>query len=190
MTCIVGLVDKGQVFIGGDSAGVSTGSLSLVVRNDRKVFRNGDFVMGFTSSFRMGQILAYGFHPPKPRVGTDVMAYMVTDFIDAARARMKDGGFARVSNGSEQGGSFLVGYSGRIFHISDDFQVGESSHGFDACGCGDLIALGSLRSTREWTDPAARVREALECAEAFSAGVRAPFFFETTAAQTQAGKEG
>lgn len=186
MTCIVGLVANGQVFIGGDSAGVSTGRLSLVVRNDRKVFHNGDFVMGFTSSFRMGQILAFNFHPPKPRVGTDVMAYMVTDFIDAARARMKEGGFARVSNGAEEGGSFLVGYAGRLFHISDDFQVGESSHGFDACGCGDLIALGSLRSTREWTDPAARVKEALECAETFSAGVRSPFFFETTAAKPEA----
>ncbi|WP_245320978.1 hypothetical protein [Bradyrhizobium sp. NAS96.2] len=53
MTCIVGLVDKGQVFIGGDSAGVNAERLALVVRNDRKVFRNGDFVMGFTSSFRM-----------------------------------------------------------------------------------------------------------------------------------------
>ena len=183
MTCIVGLVDKGQVFIGGDSAGVNTARLSLVVRNDRKVFRNGDFVMGFESSFRMGQLLAFNFDPPKPRVGIDVMTYMVTDFIDAARARMKEGGFARVKEAAEEGGTFLVGYSGRLFHISDDFQVGESSHGFDACGCGDLIALGSLRSTRTWTDPGARVKEALECAETFSAGVRAPFFFETTAVQ-------
>ena len=183
MTCIVGLVENGTVYIGGDSASVRTGQLSLVVRNDRKVFRNGDFVMGFTSSFRMGQLLAFNFNPPKRRVGIDVMAYMVTDFIDAARARMKDGGFARVKENTEEGGTFLVGYSGRLFHISDDFQVGESSHGFDACGCGDLIALGSLRSTRTWTDPGARVKEALECAETFSAGVRAPFFFETTVAE-------
>jgi len=181
MTCIVGLVDHGHVYIGADSAGVETGRLALVVRNDRKVFRNGDFVMGFTSSFRMGQLLAFNFNPPKPRVGMDVMAYMVTEFVDAARARMKEGGFARIREGVEEGGSFLVGYAGRLFHISADFQVGESSHGFDACGSGDLIALGSLRSTRDWRDPARRVKEALECAEAFSAGVRAPFFFETTA---------
>ena len=42
MTCIVGLVEKGNVYIGGDSAGV--GGYSLTVRADRKVFRNGDFV--------------------------------------------------------------------------------------------------------------------------------------------------
>lgn len=180
MTCIVGLVDKGQVFIGGDSAGVD-GSLGLVVRADKKIFRNGDFVMGFTSSFRMGQLLAFGFSPPKPRVGVDVMYYMVTDFIDAARARMKEGGYTRVKDThSEQGGTFLVGYSGRLFHISDDFQVGESTHGYDACGCGDAIALGSLRSTRTWTDPNGRLKEALETAETFSGGVRGPFFFEAT----------
>lgn len=179
MTCIVGLIDKGIVYIGGDSAGVN--GYGLVVRADRKVFRIGDFVMGFTSSFRMGQLLAHGFYPEKPRVGVDVMHYMVTDFIDAARQRMKVGGFATTKDSAEQGGTFLVGYSGRLFHISDDFQVGESTHGFDACGCGDAIALGSLRSTRSWTDPKLRLKEALETAETFSAGVRGPFNFEQTA---------
>jgi hypothetical protein len=176
MTCIIGLVDKGRVYIGGDSAGVA--GYSLVVRNDRKVFRNGDFVMGFTSSFRMGQLLAYSFNPPKPRQGADIMAYMVTDFIDAARNTMKSGGYAKVENSSERGGTFLVGYAGRLFQINDDFQVGESTLGFDACGCGFDIALGSLHTTRTWDDPISRLRAALEAAEAFSAGVRSPFVFE------------
>jgi hypothetical protein len=178
MTCIVGVVDHGSIYLGGDSAGVD-GRYGLVVRADRKIFHNGDFVMGFTSSFRMGQLLAFNFNPPKPRVGVDVMAYMVTDFIDAARARMKEGGFSRIKDStSEEGGEFLVGYRGRLFHIAGDFQVGESVHGFDACGCGDLIALGSLRATRDSSDPQKRLREALEAAEMFSAGVRGPFFFE------------
>jgi hypothetical protein len=51
MTCIVGLVDGGRVWLGGDSAGVS--GWDLTVRADRKVFRNGPYVMGFTTSFRM-----------------------------------------------------------------------------------------------------------------------------------------
>ena len=179
MTCIVGVVNSGRVFIGGDSAGVDS-RYHLVVRTDRKVFRNGEFVMGFTTSFRMGQLLAYNFNPPKPRVGVDVMAYMVTDFMDAARVRMKEGGFKHIKDEVEEGGTFLVKYSGRLFHISDDFQVDESVHGFDACGCGDLLALGSLYSTRSWPDPNARLKEALETAQAFSAGVRGPFFFEAT----------
>ena len=57
MTCIVGLVHEGVVYIGGDSAGV--GGMSLTVRADEKVFQNGEFLMGFTTSFRMGQLLRY-----------------------------------------------------------------------------------------------------------------------------------
>lgn len=189
MTCIVGVVDKGAVIIGGDSAGVSTGNLSLVVRNDKKVFRSGDFVMGFTTSFRMGQLLAYNFHPPKPRQGIDPMEYMVTDFIDATRARMKEGGFRRVKEEQEEGGTFLVGYAGRLFQINGDFQVGESTHGFDAVGCGELIALGSLYSSSGVGSLAAfdRVIGALKAAEAFSAGVRGPFTTEVLPAPAGVG---
>lgn len=183
MTCIVGIVHEGRVYLGGDSAG-SDSHFNLVVRADKKVFRSGDFVMGFTSSFRMGQLLAFNFNPPKPRTGVDTMAYMVTDFIDAARARMKEGGYATVDRQVDKGGTFLCGYQGRLFKIEDDFQVGESVHGFDACGCGEQIAVGSLYSTREWADPAKRLQAALEAAESFSAGVRGPFNFES-GAETQ-----
>lgn len=182
MTCIVGMISNGRVFIGGDSAAMG-GGYGLVVRNDRKVFKNGDFVMGFTTSFRMGQLLAHSFNPPKPRRDVDIFAYMVTDFVDSARQTMKNGGFARVKDShSEEGGVFLVGYAGRLFMIDTDFQVGESVHGFDAVGCGQELALGSLHSTAFITDPEARIREALRVAEACCAGVRSPFFIQSTPA--------
>jgi hypothetical protein len=178
MTCIVGLVAGGQVYIGGDSAAAS--GWDLVQRADRKVFRNGEFVMGFTSSYRMGQLLAFGFQPPAVAPGADLFSYMVTDFIDAARQRLKDGGFATTKDAAENGGQFLVGVAGRLFNVGSDYQVGESVHGFDACGCGAQIALGSLRSTRLWRNPKKRITEAMEAGEAFSAGVRGPFFIERT----------
>jgi ATP-dependent protease HslVU (ClpYQ) peptidase subunit len=183
MTCIVGLVHDGEVFIGADSAGTDS-RLSQTARADRKAFCNGDFVMGFTSSFRMGQLLAFNFNPPKPRLGADVMAYMVTDFIDAARATMKAGGYMTVKENVEIGGTFLVGYAGRLFNVADDFQVGEAACGYDAVGCGADIALGSLHATQHAlptgvrVKPWTRLRLALEAAERFSAGVRAPFHFE------------
>ncbi len=39
MTCIVGLVDNGKVYIGGDSAGCA--GYDVRIREDQKVFRNG-----------------------------------------------------------------------------------------------------------------------------------------------------
>lgn len=176
MTCIVGIVDGKDVYIGGDSAGVA--GLSLTVRADRKVFRNGDFLFGFTSSFRMGQLLAHSFTPPKRYSDDDVDKYMVTTFIDGVRACLKTGGFAEKSNEAEQGGTFLVGYQGRLFKIESDYQVGFTDDGYDACGCGEQIALGNLFATKPFMKPIDRVMMALAAAEQHSAGVRGPFHVE------------
>jgi ATP-dependent protease HslVU (ClpYQ) peptidase subunit len=175
MTCIVGLVYDGLVYIGGDSAGVS--DYDSVQREDRKVFKNGPFIMGFTSSFRMGQLLAYKFIPPVRHPDIDIMKFMVTDFIDAVRHCFKDGGYASINHGEETGGTFLVGYEGRLFYIDSDYQVGENNYGYSACGCGESYALGSMRNSDHLT-PKERITQALETAEDFSAGVRGPFFVE------------
>lgn len=172
MTCIVGIAEGGNVYIGGDSAGV--GGYSLTVRADRKVFRNGDFIMGFTTSFRMGQLLAHALHPPRRHPDTDVYAFMVTDFIDAVRECLKKGGYAEKEKEAERGGTFLVGYAGRLFTIYDDYQVGEALDGYYAVGCGFNLALGSLYATIGG-EPEKRIEAALQAAAHFSAGVCAPF---------------
>jgi hypothetical protein len=179
MTCIVGLVDNGAVHIGGDSAGV--GGYSLTVRADRKVFRNGDFVMGFTTSFRMGQLLHHAFSPPKRHPDTDIDKFLVTDFINGVRDCLKTGGYAERHHEAESGGVFLVGFAGRLFRIDTDYQVGESVDGFDAVGCGEDIARGSLFSTAK-VKPIERLNIALEAAARFSAGVHGPFHIETLGA--------
>lgn len=176
MTCIVGIVEDGKVHIGGDSAGVS--GLDLVVRKDKKVFRNGEYIFGFTSSFRMGQLLAFTFNPPKNKGKTKVDTYefMVNTFIPELRKCLKEGGYAETHNGAERGGIFLVGYQGRLFMIDSDYQVGEPVDNFAACGCGENIALGAMYATKE-LPPLTRLETALMAAERFSAGVRAPFVF-------------
>lgn len=178
MTCIVGLISNGSVHIGGDSAGVD--GLSLTVRADRKVFRNQDFIFGFTTSFRVGQLLAHSFKPPKRHPEKDVYAFMVTEFIDALRQCLKAGGCAQRYYEVERGGTFLVGYAGRLFQIRGDYQVAEPVDGFDACGCGSQIALGALFASSD-APPRERLEIALNAAERFSAGVRGPFHFETLA---------
>lgn len=175
MTCIVGLAVDGKVYIGGDSAGVSGWSLSL--RADKKVFRNGEFLIGFTTSFRMGQLLAYSFSPPAPRDGQELHAYMATDFVWAVRECLKAGGIAERHNEAEKGGDFLVGFRGRLFSIESDYQVGEEIGGFAACGCSRDIALGAIVATPD-LPPEKRIGIALSAAERLSAGVRAPFHVE------------
>lgn len=176
MTCIVGLIHQDKVYIGGDSAGVA--GTSLIVRADEKVFTNDNFIMGFTGSFRMGQLLRYSLHPPKFHADEDIFKYMVTDFVNAVRECLKNGGFATKDKEEERAGTFLMGFKGRLFKIEADYQVGESGKPFDACGCGDDIALGAMFASGH-LPPEERITQALEAAEQFSAGVRRPFIIKS-----------
>lgn len=175
MTCIVGLVDNKDVYIGGDSAGVSGNDLT--VRTDGKVFHNGPFLFGFTSSFRMGQLLRYAFTPPEHHSDLTDMQYLVTVFVDALRTCFKDGGFATKASEAESGGNFLIAYRGHLYEIHSDYQIEEAADGYNACGCGEHYATGSLFAT-EGQEPEKRVKMALRAAERFSAGVRGPFVVE------------
>jgi len=175
MTCIIGLIDKdGDIFMGGDSAGVSGSSLQI--RADEKVFINENYIMGITGSFRMGQILRYSFSPPKFYGDIDLYSFMVTTFINKVRKCLKEGGFATKKDEVEKGGKFLVGYKSRLFIIDSDYQVGEMIDKFASIGCGEDIALGSLYSTKNSPlKPEGRIKLALESAEHFNTAVRSPF---------------
>lgn len=173
MTCIAGIAENGAVHLAGDSAGVA--GWDLTIRADPKVFVNGPYVMGFTHSFRMGQLLRYAFAPPSPE-GHDLHAFMCTAFIDALRTCLKDGGWATKDKEQEEGGTFLAGVAGRLFIVGSDYQVGEPASGCAAVGCGDRAALGALFATAGGK-PRARLETAMSAAEHLSAGVRGPFAF-------------
>lgn len=105
MTCIVGYIDKdSNIYMGGDRAGV--GGLSLRVRDDTKVFTKGKFIFGYTSSFRMGQLIRFKFSPPKHHPDVEDFNYMCTDFIDKLRECLSTGGYAKENNNVETGGTF------------------------------------------------------------------------------------
>jgi len=176
MTCIVGIVDKKSktVIIGGDSA--SSGGSNIFVRTDPKVFKNGDFIFGCTSSWRMMQLLRFSFKQPEIKT-EDIYEYMCTDFIGEVRRCFAAGGYLQKDDdGQERGGFFLVGYKNRLFRVEGDFQVGENLNGTDAVGCGDNFALGALYSLLK-TDYSAEEKalKALEAAEFLALGVRRPF---------------
>lgn len=176
MTCIVGIVENGTVYMGGDSAGVG-GHYDLVVRADRKVFTKDGFVFGFTSSFRMGQLLRYALVIPKRHPDKDLFEFLVTEFMDAVRNCLKNGGYATKDKEEERGGIFLLGHTGRLFRIDSDYQVGEAVQPYEAVGCGEGFATGALFATPRMA-ASDRVLLALQAAQAHSAGVRAPFHVE------------
>lgn len=177
MTCIVGVRDdSGNVIIGGDSAGVS--GLHVRRRNDSKVFRVGeDFIIGYTSSFRMGQLLKYHLKPPEIK-DENLERYMITEFVESVRTLFKDYGYSSVENNKESGGTFLVGVKGRIFEICNDFQVGEKIDKHASCGCGSELAEGAMFTESKHTDDIEKIAQSgLEAATEYSGGVCPPYIF-------------
>lgn len=168
MTCIAGIIENDIVYIGGDSAGIS--GLSISVRADEKVFINGPFIMGFTTSFRMGQLLRYKLKVPKHKRGYSDMKYMVTDFIDSIRKCFSNNDFGS----KDTGGRFLVGYNKKLYVIDNDFQVGIPTLSYHAVGAGADLALGAIHALKN-KKPEERIAAGLQAASDHNAAVLPPF---------------
>ncbi len=173
MTCIVGLKTKDSLYIGADNAGCSMMHKSF--RGDKKVFKKDGMLIGFTSSYRMGNLLQYKLSLPGFIEGKETDEYMCSDFIEAVRSLFISSGFAEKENNVELGGTFIVGFKGNLYVIGDDFQIAKPADDYCSCGSGMYYALGSLYNTKDWTDPKARITRALETAEYFNPFVRGPF---------------
>lgn len=183
MTCIVGLVYEGVTYIGSDSLG-SNGH-SKKSRRDRKVFKLKDTdnaIAGFTSSFRMGQILMYATglidNRDEPNIDHE---YLVTKFIPRLTSRFEHSGYGKSNSGEKTGGTFLLGYKDKLYEIESDYQVGESFDDYAACGSGTNFALGSLHSTEDsGFSPEKRIRLALQAASKFCVSVASPYYIVNT----------
>jgi hypothetical protein len=181
MTCIIGAICKktSKVYIGGDSAGLA--GLDVTIRADPKVFRNGPYLIGFTSSYRMGQLLRYALKPPKHKKGLPDMHHLVADFIPAVKQCFADGGYLKTQDGRAEGGFWLLGYRDKLYQIDSDFQVGEPAHGIAAVGCGEAQAYGAMYAELDLAPDGpvdGAILHALDIVTRLNAGVRPPFVIE------------
>lgn len=171
MTCIVGVVDKGKIYMGGDSCGASSYSWQTV--GNPKVFTVQKFLIGCTSSFRMIDLLAHRLNVKRSHPDDSDDKFMRTTFIEGVRACLKDGGYAK-KEAPETGGNFLVGYNGMLYEVQNDFSILNCPDWGASVGSGEDAARGSLWTTRKEKDPKKRVLTALEAAEAVVPSVRGP----------------
>lgn len=172
MTCVIGLVHRKRIYMGCDSSAV--GNRFIRTTNLPKVFRNGPFLIGFCGSFRMGQVLEHCLVVPDQRSGESAAGFMVTRFIESARAALKEKGVTSVEQNKEKGGQFLVGYKGHLYSVNNDFHVGDMLDGFDCIGSGAPVALGAMKAL-EGIGPRQRIEKALEITAYYVADVMPPF---------------
>lgn len=141
MTCIVGVKRGSTVAVGADSLG-STAHYCME-RAEPKVFRKRGFVMAYTTSFRMGNILQHVFKPPKYK-GGDAHKFMVKKFIPSLRKCLKEEGYMKIINAEENAGTFIVAFRHFLFIVESDLQVGQPADDYIAHGSGIEVAMGSL----------------------------------------------
>jgi ATP-dependent protease HslVU (ClpYQ) peptidase subunit len=177
MTCIAGCVDDEQLVIGADSSSTDGHGLTFEARSP-KIFRCGDGILGFTTSWRMGQILEHAFKPPTIGKDVSVERYLCTEWIDAVRGALGSAGWKQRDDERDRGGTFLYGFRGRLFLVDAEFQVVEPRDGYAACGSGWQVAWGAMAALRNLGHPAdATVRGALTAASKHNAPIRAPFSY-------------
>ena len=176
MTCVVGLLDKGDVWMGADSQSSDDDDFSIECKIP-KIFRKGPFVIGTSGSKRARQLIHYAMQMPDHPGRMSGEEYMSTLFVDALRACLTDGGYAEKVDDAERFGSeYLVGYRGNIFTVCSDYQVSIPTDGFTATGSGRDFAHASLFTTKGINiPPKKRVLLALKSAARYSCCVGGRF---------------
>jgi ATP-dependent protease HslVU (ClpYQ) peptidase subunit len=176
MTCIIGLLDKGDIYIGADSIAFS--DTNYIIRQDKKVFIKGKFLYAFSLSFRIGQILRYVFEPPFHPHDMSDMQYICSLFIDSLIDCLIDKSMIKTEDGviSSDEFEFIVGYNQQIYRIYPDFQVEVSYIDFTSCGCGANYALGAMDNLHlnNRLTPEEKIKKSLETSAKFSI-VKPPF---------------
>lgn len=177
MTCIVGLVEDGVVYMGGESA--MTGDTELWLIREPKVFRKGDLLIGCSGSSRFLQLVRYKFDPGE--IDKDnLMEWMVTTFVDRLRECLVDGRFVKDELIDNLNGNLMIGVRGCLFELTGEYEVNQNREPYSVLGSGRNYARGSMYATddsiveRKAMLPYDRVFLAVNAACEFDAHCRPP----------------
>ena len=171
MSCVIGLVNGGKVYIASDGiATTDDGEKRPIICN--KVFKNKNYLIGFTGSVRTGQIIGAKFFDPPQNV---------YELPDAIRESLTEKGSIVISNETQQqltSCNFLVGFQGRLFEILMDFQLNEVLGDYTAIGTGAPYAMGALFASKKWNSPEKRLKAALGAACEYDTSCGPPYTIE------------
>jgi ATP-dependent protease HslVU (ClpYQ) peptidase subunit len=152
----------GRGYIACDSLG-SDGYTGQQYANP-KVFAKGGMLIGYTSSYRMGQLLQYGLTLPEHKPGQNLDEYMHVDFVESVRSLLRDNGYLKIDYNVESGGTFMVITSGRLYVMTRDLALMEGADTFNAVGSGEHYARAVLQTLSNEVLIDISPREALETA--------------------------
>lgn len=141
MTCIISFFNNDRIVLAGDKIGVS-GNFKAIIK-EPKVFFNCDFMIGYTTSFRMGQLLNHTWKPTKRKKDQSVENYIYVDTIGSIRKLFEENWFFDKTK-EDDWGIFILCYENKIFKVHTDMTITESMDHIAVCGSGREVAKGAL----------------------------------------------
>ena len=156
MTCIIAHTNGTSSFIAGDKLG--SNGFTKAVQTEPKVFEkefiklNEDgltrtkevMALGYTTSFRMGQLLNYNLTLPEQVAGETFSQYLVLKVIPIVRQMFKDEWGARDASQDVGGGQFIILHNHTIYEVQEDFSVLQPKTQITAVGSGTYHAIASM----------------------------------------------
>ena len=171
MSCVIGLVDEGDIYIGADGFATTEDGERRPIFAD-KILRNKSYLIGYTGSIRTGQILdSHNFDPPDD----------IKDLPESLREHLYAKGCVATTDGglSMQTCNFLIGFKGHLYEILMDFQLNEVLGNFTAIGSGGAYAMGAMYVVEKTSiEPLKKLEYGLLAASEFHTSCGPPFSFD------------
>jgi len=182
MTCIVGYVKGGDVYMGADSFVGGEWSRYQTAEPKVRVLAvpglRHPVLVAVTGLLRIKTILD---HMSMPAMIADQRRWVDEIFIDALRQAMWAAGYIKWEDGQEQmpePNVLLMGFGGHLYSIENNFQVLQVAQPYLAEGAGMFHAEGAMaamESIKPVIAPKRRVELALRAAAAHSPYVAPPY---------------
>ncbi|EON7974069.1 hypothetical protein HI146_RS28735, partial [Escherichia coli] len=158
MTCIIAHTDGVSSFIAGDKLG--SNGFTKTVQTEPKVFEK-EFIklhddgltrtkevmaLGYTTSFRMGQLLNYNLNLPEQDASQTFSQYLVLKVIPIIRQMFKEEWGARDASQDVGGGQFIILHNHTIYEVQEDFSVLQPKTRITAVGSGTYHAIAAMQA--------------------------------------------
>lgn len=196
MTCIIGMKNRGIVYLGADRA-VTIGN-TVSIMKEPKIYNisNGcfNFILADAGNTKMGDIIKYNFPDELKKTTTqdnikDIHAYMRTTFVETLAIsfnehlhQIRAGKLVReVEMDCLEFGEMLVGVQGHLFKVDSSLSVLDLEDNIDAIGIGADVAIGSLAQSlknnkkRDIESIKKYFYDALSISAKYKEGVEAPY---------------
>lgn len=154
MSVIVGVVSKGVVWMGADSA--ITDDQYITAPVTKKIRKVGKMLIGYAGDPAAGQLAFYANYPPITHLTLE--HYLSVEFVKAINDMRQ---YIGLTLTDESHAEYLIGIQGRLFEITTSGSVLEYQS--IAIGSGYQYALGSLHTTIG-QQPGNRIRQAIQAA--------------------------